>query len=703
MKKIFAALFLGMLAMAVKAQNSDPVAFELGGDKITASQFKAEFIKSNGNTAMGTASSNTIDKREALNNYADLYLNFRLKLKDAYAQGIDTMPSLLKELKMYRSELAMPYLIDSATMNRLLHEAYQRNQEALQCNHILIRAGRDASPEDTLMAYNRSMKVYERVTKGGEDFNTVAREIYREEAKRNFIDPQVAKREEPYAGQLPCFTVFDMIYPFENAAYAMKEGEISKPVRTSYGYHVIQLVHRSPYFGNTSLQHIWVSNAGIGEEQAKTKIDEAYAKLQKGDNFSLVAANYSDDKTSVNNGGLMPSLPLSQMPLEYVPEIAKLTAGEYSKPFKSQYGWHIVYVVSKESIPSYESMEAIYKQRMSRDSQRGKQSSVVFAQQLLKKYSTEDYTQEYDMQGKGKNAKKVFKADLKETMSFFNDSLFRIQWHYTPLEKQDMRPIFRIEDTRYTNDDLLRYIEGNQRVMIHCNPTTFTEEMFGRFKEQMAINYADNHLEKDYPEFGALVNEYREGLMIFAYNEKNIWGRAVLDTLGFQQYYAYESVRKKYDNPEDSNYFWNKRAQVRTIYVSDSTCLPRSKAVKIIEKQQKKGANDDILLDALRLKLNKKCNAEKPVQIDQIKVEQGMQNLLSDKEWHEGIYGRNSLTGYRLLQVLKVESPTLKSITEARGYYISDYQNYIEQQLIESLKAKYHAVKHQEVIDAITF
>ncbi|MDY5969427.1 MAG: peptidylprolyl isomerase [Bacteroidales bacterium] len=704
MKKFFVALFLSTFVLAAHAQDKDPVVFEISGDKVTASQFKAEFLKSMGHGAYAaTLAANASEKRKVLNNYADLYINFRLKLKDAFAQGIDTLPTLVKELALYRKELAMPYLIDSATMSRVLHEAYQRNQEALQCNHILIRVDRDAKPEDTLKAYMRSMKVYERVTTGGEDFIKVAKEVYREEAKRNFVDPQVVEREEPYAGQLPNFTVFDMIYPFENAAYSLKEGEISKPVRTKYGYHVIQLLRRSPYFGSTSLQHIWVSNRGIGEEKAKEKIEEAYDKLQKGNNFSSVAASYSDDKSSANSGGLMPSLPLSQMPPEYVPEISMLKTGEYSKPFKSQYGWHIIYVVNKESIPPFESMEAVYKQRMSRDAQRGNQSSIAFARQLLTKYATEDYTQEYVVQGKGKNAKKTYKADLNETMSFFNDTLFRLQWHYAPLEKQDKRPIFRIEEITYTNDDLLRYIEEHQRLMSHCDPKTFTQEMFETFKEQMAINYADNHLESDYPEFKALVNEYREGLMIFAYNEKNIWSQSIIDTLGFQQFYARESVKKKYDTPEDSNYFWHMRAQVRTVHVSDSTCLPRSKALKVMEKQKKKNSEDSILQKALEAKVSKRCDAERPIQVDQMTVEKGNQNLLSSGEWQEGIYARTSLTGYRLLQVLKLDPPTLKSIMDARGYYISDFQNYLEQQLIENLKAKYGVVKHQNVLDSITY
>ena len=694
MKNIIAALLLVALSAGAQAQSHDPIALMLDGDTITAAELKAEFEKS---AARDLTAATPAAKRKELSDYADLYLNFRLKLRDAYAQGLDTTPTLLKELAGYRAELAAPYLIDSATMSRMLREAYERNHYALQCHHIIIHVDRDAKPEDTLAAYERIMRVYERVTTGGEDFDAVAREIYREEALRTYMDPKVAKREEPYAGQLPAFTVFDMVYPFENAAYAMKEGETSKPVRSRFGYHVIRLLHRSPYYGTASLQHIWVSSNGIGADKARKKIEEAYDRLQQGDNFSLVASRYSDDKTSANSGGLMPSLPLRQMPPEYVPEVAKLQAGEYSKPFQSQYGWHIVYVASKESIPPFESMVEVYKQRLASQPERAHEASAAFGREMLLKYDVEDYTQEYDGTGRDR----VVKADLREATSFFNDTVFRLQWHYVPMKERDERPIFRIQERQYTNHDLLRYIEAHQRIMLHCDPVAFTKGMFESFKEQMAIDYADAHLEQDHPEFAALVNEYREGLMIFAYNEKNVWRKAIIDTVGFERYYAQESAAKRYGAPGDTNYFWNTRAEVTTVHVSDSTCLPRHKAMKVMRKGIKKQMGEGVLLDALQAKLAKQCNAEKPVQVTQAMVERGSQDLLHDNEWEPGIYGRNTLTGYRLLQVTRIIPPTLKDIREARGYYLNDYQNHLERQLVERLKARYHAVRHQDVINAI--
>jgi peptidyl-prolyl cis-trans isomerase SurA len=702
MKKVLTTMLLAVLTYCAMAQYEHPVAFEIGNEKITTAEFKTQFLKSQGKTDKDTPTACTYEKRVALNDYADLYLNYRIKLKDAYAMGLDTDQYLRRELNRYRKELAAPYLIDSASMQRLLLEAYDRNQYALHAYHILCACPRDASPEDTLKAYQRAMKVYERLTTGGESFAAVAKEISAEDMMK---DPNAKlENKQLYDGDLPFFTVFNMVYPFESAAYAMKVGEVSRPVRTQYGYHVIKLVDRIPYFGKSSIQHIWVSDK-TDSAKAVERINEAYQKLLNGGQFAVVCRDYSDDRSTSENGGLLPDLPMNQMPAEYVHHVSEMKEGEYSAPFHTKYGWHILYCVSKEKMPSFEDMKPLYQQNMSRDAERSKVSQSVFAHQRMQKYGSEDYTQEYVTVGKGKNSKKVYKADLAEAKSYFCDTCLRLQWKYIPRdEKHDMRPIFRLGDQQYTNDDLLKFIEGHHHVMVNCEVDGFIANRYDAFKEYCAVQMADSKLEKEVPEFGALMDEYRNGLMIFSYNDKMVWSKAIQDTAGLRHFYQVESAKKSYDTPGDSSYYWNLRAEVCTVYIPDSICLPRDKALKAIKKAQRKNVADSLnIMIALQDKLAKGCNVEKPIQVTQSTVEQGNQTLLSSNEWKEGIYGHGTRTGYRLLVVQKLINPQLKTLAEGRGYYMSDYQNYLEQELMKQLKEKYHAVKHQEAIEEITY
>lgn len=700
MKKTFTSLLLAALSWGAVAQYQHPVVFEIGNDEITTAEFKSEFLKSIGKSEEASSTACSYEKRKALEDYADLYLNYRVKLKDAYDQGMNKDERMLFELAHYRGELATPYMIDSASMNQLLREAYGRNQYAIHAYHILIPY-HDQSPEDTLRAYNEAMQVYQRVTSGKEDFSEVSKEITAAQIAK---DPASQEQDrKPYDGDLGFFTVFDMVYPFESEAYNLKVGEVSKPVRTRFGYHVIKVVERVPYYGRSSMQHIWISDKQ-GTERASALINEAYSRLKAGEQFAVVCRNYSEDRSTAENGGLIPPSPLRQLPTEYIAPISKLHEGQYSEPFHSKFGWHIIYCVSKEQMPTYESLVPVYQQRFSRDVTRGSKSKRAFVQQCMHKYHCHQLINEYDTVGKGRKAKYIPKADLVEAISYFNDSSLRKEWHYVPRDEQhDTRPILTIDGRSYTNDDLLKYIDKNPTFLAKCDPEAYVKVRYKDFVEDMAREAADRNLEKENPEFAELMNEYRNGLIIFAYNDKMIWGKAISDSIGLIDFYNRESEKKSYHNPTDSVYFWNLRARVISIYVPDSTCLPSHKAIKVITKQLKRSDDSIQITRALRKKLNKDCSAEIPLQLYYSVVEQGNQNLLSQGEWHDGIYRHPTHTGYRLLVVTKTIEPTLKTFREGRGYYMSDYQNYIEQQLVQQLKEKYHVVKHQEAIDEITY
>ena len=246
MKKVLATLLFAMLMMGVSAQTAnDPVVFEIGGKPILKSQFMKEFLQSIGKDPAAAPTACTYEKRKALEDYVDLYVNFRTKLADAYSMGFDTTKSLREELAMYRKELAAPYLIDSATQQSILREAYDRNHYALHAAHILVPCDEAASPEDTLKAYQHAMELYEQALTA-DDFYTVAQQEMRLQ-RQNDRNPETraqADQVNPLEGDLGYFTVFDMVYPFESAAYNMKPGEVSKPVRSRFGYHIIKLVDR---------------------------------------------------------------------------------------------------------------------------------------------------------------------------------------------------------------------------------------------------------------------------------------------------------------------------------------------------------------------------------------------------------------------------------------------------------------------------
>lgn len=694
MKKLFALTLTLLLASSLFAQADDPVLFEIDTLKIHRSEFLKEFLRSQGISPDAPKTACTYEKRKAITDYADLFLNYRTKLYDAYNEEYHLKKSLVKELKSYRDELAQPYLMDSATMNQILHEAYERNHYSLRASHILVKCKAQASPADTVFAYQTAMELYNRVTKGGEDFAKVAAEYNAKVAKSEM---KGLPSDKPDEGDLGYFTVFDMVYPFESGAYSLNVGDISLPVRSAYGYHIIKLSDKCPFFGHTSIQHIWVSTES-NPDYAAAKINDAYSKLQDGDKFAVVAQNYSDDTRSALNGGLLPDMSLRQIPAEYVNVISSLTPGEYSKPFQTSFGWHIVRLVTKDMLPPFEEMVPFYKQRMARDI-RSKKPTETYIAQCKERYHFVDYTQEFE-KVKGK---KVAKASLDNAVNVMTDSVFRKHWHFADSMVVDNRPLFAIDGKTYGIEQLLLYIEESQKLLRGYDFNTFVYHKYQEFIDLSVLSYADARLETEYPEFGELVDEYRQGLMIFSYNDKHIWGRSLRDSLGLVEFYNLASAQKSLDNPDDDPYFWGERAHVN-IFTLDSAALAPAKALKLAQKGLDKNYLFEQIDDLLKEKQNKHVDSVWTIREDKL-IEKDAQSILSGNDWHRGVLTLpGTMAGtYRVVVVRELLYPSLKALNDARGYYINDYQNYLESELIRELRKKYHVVLHQDVLDETTY
>lgn len=698
MKKLFVILFSLGFAFSINAQQTkDPVIFEINGKKIYKSEFMKEFLRSVGKDPSAAPTACTYEKRKALNDYVDLFVNFRAKLEDAYQKGYDTMPSLVQELTGYRNELAAPYLIDSVTMQNLLREAYERNHYVLHAAHILVRCKPGDSPADTLAAYNKALEYRDRVTKGGEDFFTVSTEANIARLDQEHVDPDDPRRKDN--GDLGNFTVFDMIYPFESASFALEPGQVSMPVRTNYGYHVIKLLSKTPYFGKSTFQHIWISDK-VDKEGAVKKINEAYSKIQKGSTFSMVCREYSDDKSTSEKGGLLSDMALRQIPPDYVIAIAGMKPGEMSKPFHTSFGWHILLLNQKDSLGNFEDMIPYYKQRMTRD-KRSNEPRLKYIEQCKKRYGFIDYTTTPVPVKKGKKVKgaPVMMASMAECRAALSDSIFRKKWHYNEDMVTDNSPLFEVAGIKYTPRDFLMFLDEKQRYEPIEDIDFYMMNRYNNYINDKVFEYADSHLEEENPEFAALINEYRNGLMIFSYNDDNVWRKAILDTVGLEAFYQTQSKLHNIDNEEEAPYFWNERAQITMFTVADSAMLPPNKAMSILNKATKKGWPVGQLSD----KLNDALKKDGKITVEEKMVEKEHQNILKNNQWRTGIYVMPNFRGYQMVRVDKLIDPCLKSRVEARGYYINDYQNYLDEELVKSLRKKYNVVIHQDVIDEITY
>jgi peptidyl-prolyl cis-trans isomerase SurA len=656
MKIYQALLLLGVLfSTTLFAQKNDPVLITIGDEDITRSEFTAVYKKNN-------VDGEVMDKKSVAE-YLDLYIKFKLKVKEAEALGMDTVQSFIKELSGYREQLAQPYLIDEETNKYLIQEAYERKKEDMRASHILLRVDKNALPKDTLQKYNEIMAIRDRII-AGEDFSAVAAEVSEDPSVR---DRDVRGRIIPgNNGDLGYFTVFDMVYPFENAAYNTKEGEISMPVRTDFGYHILKVERRQPAMGKVQVAHILLKYEGekttAQKEELQKKINEIYEEIKEGKSFEDAAAEYSEDPGSAPKGGVLPWFGSNRMIPEFIDVVTTLKEkGSLSEPFETSFGWHIVKLIDTKPIGSFEEEKDDIKNRLAR-SDRSNKSTESLVKKVLNEYGFQEYKTEKSHAYEAIDST-VFTGKMKI------DNIARFQ-----------KPIFKIGDKKVMQKDFLEYVLKKQE---RANPTALTayiDDFYKGFVEQEAIAYEDSQLENKYPEFRLLMQEYRDGILLFDLMDKKIWSYAIKDTAGLQQYY----------DEHKANYMWKERADA-TIF-----SFTNDGAVKKAQKMAKKGASVEEILNEVN------AGSALILTTDSDKWEKGSNDILNLVKWEEGVSKDVEYKGKTIfVNIYKFIPPTQKELSECRGLVISDYQKQLEEEWVKELREKYPVKVNERILNSV--
>lgn len=650
-------LTLSMIVLGSFAQESDPVILKVAGENISKSEFLNVYQKNNVN--------GEVLDRKSLEEYMELYINFRLKVKAAEDQGLDTTKSFIDELAGYRKQLAQPYLIDDEMNKSLLEEAYNRKKEDIRASHLLIKVDRNASPADTLAAYKRVMVLRKRILKG-EDFGTLAAEYSDDLSAR---DRNVENRNiKGNKGDLGYFTVFDMVYPFETGAYNTKPGEVSMPVRSDFGYHLIKVTDRKPALGRVQVAHILLripADATAADSAAvEAKALEAYNKIMSGEDFNRIAEQYSDDKSTASKGGILPWFGANKMIPEFIKEISGMkNINDVSKPFSSSFGWHIVKLLDRKEIGTYDDNLNDLKQSLTRND-RAKKSEEALLNRIKNEYN--------------------FSQNLKARDAFYKvvtDTIFAGGWNVAQAAGLN-KTMFTLGRRSYSQQDFANYLAKNQRKRTKEDISLFINSMFNSFVNEKCLEYEDSQLESKYPEFRMLVKEYRDGILLFELTDQKIWSKAVKDSTGLEAYY----------NANKKNYMWDQRLDA-TIYTFNTTSEEiLSKARKAI----KKGISDNELLEMVN------TDSTSVLSIDRRKYQKGDDPLIDEIDWKTGMATETATADkVTMIKVNEVVKPEIKKLNEARGIITADYQNFLEKQWIKDLRAKYPFEVNNEVLSSI--
>ena len=486
MKLKIITLVVVFLTVNSYSQKDTSVLFEIDNTPVLVSEFKAVFEKN-----LELLSD---ENQKDVQGYLDLFINYKLKVLQAYHLKMDTTRAYKRELETYKNELIAPYLQDTLFLNKLIKDAYYRTKNLVNASHILINVGSDSSPNDTLQAYQKIIKARNEVLAG----------MPFEEVAKKYSDDKSAKVN---GGDLGYFSAFKMVYPFENAAFTTKVGQLSMPFKTRFGYHILKINDLKPSPGQIDVAHLLITDKTL---KGKKKIDSLYASIQNGSDFGELASRFSNDKSTKQKKGILPTFGIGRMPKEFEEVAFTLSKkNKLSKPFKSRFGWHIMQFIKSTPVQSFEKMKKELTNRV-KASGGARMSDVAMLQKLKKKYKIVVINK----------AKNVFSS--KNIRAAKIDTLQQVIITINNKEIQQFKFFDYIRNRRHKNISIL----------------------FLDFLDEEVLTYFKDNLVNTEPEYANRLKEYKEGLLIFELMQQKVWDKSSKDSLGLKSYF--EGNLKKY-------------------------------------------------------------------------------------------------------------------------------------------------------------
>lgn len=614
MKTILILITLIFLLPGTMSAKKKDYLINISGHKISKEEFERIYKKNN--QALTEES-----ELKSPTEYLELYINFKLKVIEAMDLGMDTLQSFKDELAGYRTELAAPYLTDMKYDDKLVHELYDRMKKEVNASHILFRVNPEADYKQEEAVREKALQVRQEIM-NGRDFNDAAQE-YSE-------DPSARMNQ----GKLGYFTAFQMVTPFENHAFNTPEGEVSEPVRTTFGYHLIKVHDIRENKGEIKVAHImkmFPRDAAFDKEALRAEIDSVYQLLLRGVPFEELVKKYSDDKRSVPQNGEMPWFSAGQMIPEFAqPAFSLNETGDFTEPVETPFGFHIIRKMGQKPVPPLETIRHEIEDKIKRDPLRSNSTRKAFVEKLKQEYGFEEAETNINLK----------ELPIPEEAANRNQLLFTFG------------------SQSFFMNDYLQYLSVNSIQNGRVN------NPYDDWVEYEILRIEDSKLEEKHPEFRLLMQEYHDGLLFFNIMEEKIWNHAAEDSIGLKDFYS-----------ENRDLFmWEERFRGLIITCKDSAT--REEAEKYFDAGLSQLEVED-LLNA----------AGKKIEIQQGAWEEGTNPAVDYYIWNGTVkQGFNPQNTFLKGNVI---GPEPKTLEEAKGLYISAYQDYLEKNWIKELRRKY--------------
>lgn len=630
-----------IISSSVFAQKKKDILLEVDGNPVYVQEFKRVYLKNLDLVQQ--------ESQRDIDGYLDLFIDYKLKIAEAKAQGLDESVEYQTEVEKYRNQLSRNYLAENRISSEMAREAYDRGKLEIDASHILIQVGYEAFPQDTLIAYEKIESIRKKAL-AGEDFDRLAQKY----------------SEEPNAhqtkGRLGYFTAMQMVYPFETEAYNTKVGEISNIVRTSFGYHIIKIHDRKNREARVEVSHIMISdNQGSRDFDPEERINEVLSMYKQGSSFEELAKEYSDDLATGRNGGALKAFRKGELRAPEFEKVAyELKPGEVSEAFKTVFGWHIVRLDKVLAEAGFEEQKEELEKRVAT----GDRAKIIVST------INKDIKKKYGFQ-KGEDYHNFFN-------DYVTDSILSRRWKKTPISGADNKTIFKIGKNEVKFSDFADYIEENQKsIRPGTDKITVLANLYDNFETETLREYFKVRLEEENPDYAAVLNEYRDGLLIFEAMEYNIWEKAKNDSIGIQNFY--EKTKP--------NYRWKER-------ISGDVFSATS---EIIAQRVQTMLNDGKASEEIKMELN--SDGKVNVTLTKGVFEVGQSILPENMEIKKGvssIFPRNN--SFIVVDIQEIMPEGIKELSDVRGKVVSLYQNEIEEEWMKSLRSNYKVTVNKKTL-----
>ncbi len=619
MKSIRALLVLCFFV--ITHQSLAQTLFTVSGEPVSKAEFESVFRKN-------VSNGEQINK-EVIREYLNRYIVVKLKVREARDLGLDTTTEFKDEYNEYRNKLAAQYLTDKEVIEKLVLEAYERSKFEVNASHILLRCDPNASPADTLSVFNRIMEIRKMAVANKKDFADLAKEFSEE------------PNAQQSAGNLGYFSSLRMVYPFENAAFTTKVGEISMPIRTRFGYHLIKVNDKREALGEITVAHIMIAPREDEPGEDKRIADSLYVELRNGADFTAFANQYSDDSGSAPRGGVLPAFGSGVTIPDFEKAAFALTVdGQISEPIQTMYGWHIIKRISKKGTPSFDDIKGDLRNRVQRDS-RSELNRITLVERIKKENNFKENT-----------------SVVKPLVDKFKDNA----------DKNTNAELFKLAGKSYLKSDFITFMKRVRPDFEQIDNPITVKEVYTQFVADEVIKHEKSTLESKFPEFKALSREYFDGILLFTITNKMVWEKSVSDTLGLQQYY--QTIRTNFMMPE--------RVNVDRFICNDD------KVAKSVRKQLKRNNPEaSTLIATINAKNTSNLTWRNSV------LEKGRDGVIDNLGWIKGIHEIKENGKTVFVRINSILPPEPMPLEEVKSKVINGYQEYLEQQWIERLRAKY--------------